>query len=130
MATARIDARRRPTKPVGISRTRKRGKTRSVRSPGAEQWRVLRKYEKQRADEKEYGELEKDDEAAGENGAAAVGLIARGEEALNDGLVCAVCGHGEKGAADHTGPKGIGGGEAPRKIEKLQFVAVETQRLA
>src|SRR5208283_6214653 len=35
MATARIDARSRPANPVGISRTRKRGKMRSVRSPAA-----------------------------------------------------------------------------------------------
>ena len=35
IATATIDARSKPVSPVGISRTRKSGRMRSVRSPGA-----------------------------------------------------------------------------------------------
>jgi len=55
---------------------------------------VLRENEEQDADQEKNCELDEDDDAAGEEGAAAVFFIARGEESLDDGLVRAVGGHG------------------------------------
>lgn len=77
---------------------------------GGEQGSVLRKDEEKDSYGQEHEELEQDDETAGEDGAAAVALRARGEEALDNGLVGAVSGHGEKGAADDAGPNGVIGG--------------------
>src|SRR5207249_12301984 len=77
---------------------------------------------KEHANQQKHGELDKHDAAAGEQGAAAVAFALRSEEALHDDLVGAVGGHGEKGAADESGPEGIFGGEFPGKTEKVEFV--------
>jgi len=45
------------------------------------------------------------------------------QQPLDDNLVRAVAGHGEKSAADESGPEGIFCGEIPGKIEKLQLVS-------
>ncbi len=84
---------------------------------------MLRKDVEQDSNQEKDGELNEDDNAAGEERAAAVFFIARGEQPLDDGLVGAVAGHGEKSAADQAGPECIFCGEVKRKIEDLQFVA-------
>src|SRR5712671_1312106 len=83
---------------------------------------MLREHIKEHANQQKYGELDKHDGAAGEQGAAAVAFALRREEALHNDLVRAVGGHGEKGAADESGPEGVFGGEIPGKIEYLEFV--------
>src|SRR5580658_2053212 len=86
---------------------------------------MLCKYEKHYTNEKEDDELEKHDEATGEDGTAAIRLIARSEEALNDSLVGAVGGHGQEASANDSGPKGIGFAEAPGEIQEPQLMTVE-----
>ena len=61
------------------------------------------------ADEEEEGELEEDDDAAGEQGEAGFAEVAGGEHALDHELVGAVRGHGEEGSAEDAGPEGVGG---------------------
>ncbi len=90
---------------------------------GGEKRRVLRENKEQNADEKENRELNEDDDAAGEKSAAAVAFVARGEKALDDGLIGSVAGHGEESATDEAGPKCVFRGEVEREIEELQFVA-------
>ncbi len=85
----------------------------------------MRENEEQDTDHEKHGELEKNDEAAGENGAAAVRLRASGEQALHDGLVCAVSGHGEKSAANQAGPEGVVRRKIPMEIQELEFVAID-----
>src|SRR6266704_5950986 len=83
---------------------------------------MLREHIKEHANQQKHCELDKHDGAAGEQGAAAVSLASRRQQSLDDDLVGAVGGHGEKGAADESGPEGIFGGEIPGKIEWLEFV--------
>ena len=84
---------------------------------------MLREDVEQDADQKKNCELDQDDHAAGEESAAAVFFVAGGEEPLHDGLVSAVAGHGQEGAADQTGPERVFGGEVEGEIENLKFVA-------
>src|SRR5229473_6695543 len=83
---------------------------------------MLREDIKEHTNQQKHGELDKHDGAAGKQGAATVALALRCEEALHDDLVRAVGGHGEKGAADESGPEGIFRREIPGKIEYLEFV--------
>jgi len=46
----------------------------------------------------------RNDDATGEQRAAAVSLIFRGQQPLDDNLVRAVAGHGEKKRRDEPGP--------------------------
>ena len=89
---------------------------------GRQQRGVLREHIEEHTNQQKHGELNKHDNPAGEQGAAAVALTFRGEETLHDDLVRAVGGHGEKSAADESGPESVFGVEIPGKIEKLEFV--------
>ncbi len=80
---------------------------RSVRSPAASKGVCCDKNKQQYADCQENGELEEHDETAGENSAATIVLATRRQQPLNDGLIGAVRGHGEKSAADNAGPKRV-----------------------
>ena len=66
--------------------------------------------EEARADEQEEGELEEDDDAAGEQREARFAEVLGGEHALDHELVGAVRGHGEEGSAEDAGPEGVGRG--------------------
>jgi len=90
---------------------------------GSEERGVLSEGEEKHTDQEEDGELDQDDDAAGEEGAAAVAFVACGEKALDDNLIGAVGGHGEKGAADEPGPEGVPGGPVEGEIEELEFVS-------
>ncbi len=61
---------------------------------------MLCEHIKEDADQQKHDELKENDDAAGEQGAAAVAFVFCGQQALDDDLVGAVGGHGEKGAAD------------------------------
>ena len=74
---------------------------------------MLRKHIKKHANQQKHGELNKHDGAAGKQRAATVTLALGSEEALHDGLVRAVSSHGEKGAADDSGPKRVFRCQAP-----------------
>src|SRR6266436_1155314 len=50
-------------------------------------------------------------------------------QALHDGLIGAMAGHGEKRTADQAGPECVLGREVPGKVEDLQFVASRSGRL-
>ena len=90
---------------------------------------MLREYKKQDANQQEYGELDEDDAAAGEKRGAAVALVPGSEQALHDGLIGAMAGHGEKRAADQARPECVLGREVPGKIEDLQLVARDSGSL-
>src|ERR1035438_9478208 len=63
------------------------------------------------ADQQEQGELDADDGPTGQQGGAALALIAGAEEALHHELVGAVAGGGEETAAGQAGPERVGAGE-------------------
>jgi hypothetical protein len=72
------------------------------------------------SDEKEEGELEKDDDSGGEQGEAGLTQVASGEQALHHELVCSVGGHGEEGAAEESGPEGVGLGEVECEVKEVK----------
>ena len=84
---------------------------------------MLRKNIKQNADQQKHGELNQNDDAAGEQGPAAVALGLGGQQPLYDRLVRAMGGHGEKRSADNSGPKRVFRREIPGEIEELKFVS-------
>src|SRR5882757_872338 len=76
------------------------------------------KHEKQR-------ELKKNNCAAGEQCDLAFPFRFRGEQSLDDGLISAVAGHGEKSTTDYARPKCIGFGgiyQAEGEIEYGKFI--------
>ena len=129
MATAMMEASSNPAKAGGHFAQQEQREDAIGALPGREQRSVLRKNIQQDSDQQKYCELEKNDHAAGEKRAAAVALISRRQQALHDGLVGAMAGHGEKRAADQSRPEGVLGGEIERKIENLQFVSVHRRDL-
>ena len=74
-----------------------------------------------RADQKEEGELNKDDDAGREKCEARFTQAARGEHPLDHELIRPVRGHRQERPADNSGPEGIGLREVDRKIEPVEL---------
>src|ERR1017187_4463918 len=79
------------------------------------------------ADQQEQGELHADDGPTGQQGGAALALIAGAEKALHHQLIGAVAGGGEETAAGQAGPESVGAGEElhggrEAEIEDGEFV--------